>query len=484
MGEEIHSFEVGLRASLTQSPGGEGDSQVNSQVKPLMKSPLKSTPHSVWHYLISAPPEVMLTGPVAFNNFTRSELARSLAVRADFDIDLELPWRQGPGPVHWGVEGESTLKTPVALRGVDVLARFEELADILERVAARKIPFAETKRLLDSLQLPGAYRNRVLESVFRPADAASPLPTQPSSSPKSTVSPADDLDRLLSHVGSEPGIPLESTVAPTGVQGLIAAVGGQATGFELNEAGAQSLLAEVRRSAGKAMDALLGHSGIQRPLAFLTGLNRIAKKADARKKQIVHLVPNSWGAEELQIYLQPYLRGEAEPARLAALCFPYGNANHAGLARLADTLDAVLCLQLNADESASTLGDALSGNPMAARVFLFDGQVARRVEGPTTERCLFQPALLTFIEGLLSENAAPGDYLEHSLTVADQDVHDGPGRVSSTRELLTDTEWIAASDSGVNLANGTAGADTVRFRPLHPLRSVSSVRPLNSLGGG
>ncbi len=440
MGEEIHSVKVGLDASLSESHTDPiAGNNPSAAVLP------RTQADSVWHYVLSAPTELSLNGPVAFNNFARDDLAQAIAVRADLEIDLHLPWTQGPGPVHWGVEGIAALKPPIALRGVDSLALLDDLVALLERVLKRQIPFAEAKRNLDLLQLPAFYRNRVLESSFRTSEGS----TQ-------------------SGVG--------------GVQELIAAVGGQATGFELNESGVAGLLKELRQAAGKALDALLSDPRIEQTLAFLVGLNRLAKKANGRKKQIIHLVPNTWRAGELGEYLKPYANGEAGDARVAALCFPYVRVGLASdpqadvaewdkLAWLGASLQAAMCIQFEMDSESESQAwiNFLRTHPEAARIFLFAGRVARRVAGPVAERCLFQPALVTFLEGMLAENASPGDFRDKYLLVEDQDVHDGPAKAFSTQELRTETQIRDASASGCNWANGAVGADTVRFPPLTPL---------------
>lgn len=391
-------------------------------------------------------------GPVKFHNGYLDEL------RGRFRLAAKVPLPEMPDFFPPGAEGEmvfqgkDVLHLESALRGQSLFAHLEGLRDLVQRVADRKLAFPDFLAGLNRLSLPVAWRNEIVNGLFSHAESA------PAANPK-PPGLSSDLDKLMDMLNRESTG--GSQLSPS-LSGFLAEVGRESTGFTLRDGAARQLHADLERTLASLRGSLLSQPALASALGLLSSLQRLARLAKGRERQTVHL----WSGlpadpESLLIGEQANPDGEHAVA-IVLLDAPARDAAFLrGAAALAERLGCPLLLQSPEDSiPAGEAMPALSGSAPKARTFFFSGGVASRVEG---DNCVFRPAALAFLEGLVGSRENVDFYAHRALVLEDQDLVTRNGQAFSTDQLLDNARWDAVIRKGVNRVNGARNKGQALF---------------------
>jgi hypothetical protein len=391
--------------------------------------------------------------PLKFHNGYLDEL------RGRFRLTAQVPLPDMPHFFPAGAagemvfEGKDVLHVDSALRGQRLFAHLESLRDLVQRVADRKLAFPEFLSGLNALALPAEWRNEIVNGLFAHAENA---PTAPAPKPPGISS---DIDKLMDMLNQESAG--GSKLSPS-LSHFLDEVGRDSTGFILRDGAARELHADLVKTLEALRGSLLGHGALAESLGFLSSLQRLARLAKGRERQLVHLwsqVPDD--PASLLVGENADEGGDHAVAIVVLDAQERDPAFLRQVAGLAANLDCDLLLQAPSDKIPG--GDALAALGESARrrrAYFFSGGVASRVEG---ENCVFRPAALAFLEGLVGsrENV---DYYEHrALVLEDQDLITEKGQARATDKLLDNVQWQAATQQRVNRVNGARNRSEASF---------------------
>ncbi len=414
------------------------------------------------HYVILLKRGWEQDGPLKFHNGYLDEL------RNRFRISAKVPLPEMPQFFPAGAEGEMTfqgkdvLHLEAALRGQGLFAHLESLRDLVQRVADRKLAFPEFLEGLNRLSLPPEWRNEIVNGLFSHAQQA---PAAPAPKPPGLSGDLDKLMNMLEHENTG-----GSKLSPS-LSAFLDEVGRDSTGFILRDGAARQLHGDLVATLAALRGRLLSHGALADVLGFMASLQRLARLAKGRERQMVHL----WSSvpadpESLLVGEQANEDGDHAVALVALDVCDRDSAWLRETSALAQRLGCPLLLQAPAD--AIPGGEAMLAFSEAApreRTYFFSGGVASRVEG---ENCVFRPAVLAFLEGLVGSRENVDYYIHRALTLDDQDVITEKGQARATDRLLDNVQWEAASRLGVNRVNGARNKTSAAF-PL--LRSWADI---------
>lgn len=391
--------------------------------------------------------------PLRFHNGYLDEL------RGRFKISARVPLPDMPDFFPTGAEGElvfqgkDVLHLESALRGQSLFSHLEGLRDLVQRAADRKLAFPDFLAGLNRLSLPVAWRNEIVNGLFSHAESApaAPVPKPPGLS--------GDLDKLMDMLNRESTG--GSTLSPS-LTGFLEEVGRDSTGFTMRDGAARQLHADLERTLASLRGSLLTQPGLAAVLGLLSSLQRLARLAKGRERQTIHL----WSGlptdpESLLLGDQADTDGEHTVA-IVLLDAPARDASFlVGASALAERLGCPLLLQ--APEDAIPGGDTMQAWAQTApkgRIYFFSGGVASHVEG---DNCVFRPATLAFLEGLVASRENVDHYLHRALVLEEQDLVTRNGQAFATDQLLDNAKWDAAVRRGVNRVNGARNKSQALF---------------------
>jgi hypothetical protein len=392
-------------------------------------------------------------GPLKFHNGYLDEL------RGRFRLAAKVPLPEMPDFFPVGAEGEmvfqgkDVLHLESALRGQSLFSHLEGLRDLVQRVADRKLAFPDFLAGLNRLSLPTAWRNEIVNGLFSHAEStpAAPAAKAPGLS--------NDLDKLMDMLNRESTG--GSKLSPS-LSGFLDEVGRDSTGFTLRDGAARQLHSDLDRTLASLRGSLLSQPALAAVLGLLSSLQRLARLAKGRERQTVHLwsgLPSD--PESLLVGEQANADGDHAVA-IVLLDAPDRDAGFLrGAAALADRLGCPLLLQ--APEDSIPDGEAMrawSESAPKSRTYFFSGGVASRVEG---DNCVFRPAALAFLEGLVASRENADYYVHRALVLEDQDLITRNGQACATDQLLDNTRWDAVIRRGVNRVNGARNKSEAFF---------------------
>jgi hypothetical protein len=441
-----------FNVSMGQSPsGGSQNGQPRSESKP--RKPRNFSEGNP-HYIVMMKKGWEQSGPLRFHNGFLDDL------RTRFRLTAKVPLPQMPNFFPAGAEGEMTfegrnvLHLDSALKEQTFFSHLEQLRDLVQRVAERKAAFPEFISGLNAISIPAAWRNEIVNGLFDHADPPPIISTEPKS-PANT----SEIDRLMDMINQDTSG--GSKLSPH-LGRFLDEVGRDSTGFTLRDGAAKQLHKDLAQTLDFLRGSMLQNGSLAEALAFLSSLQRLAKTAKGRDRQTIHL----WS--DIPVDPMSLLVGENADAGAdfaVAIVLPDPKDRDPAflhrLANLAAALDCPLLLQWP-DEAVSPNGSlqALSDASVGASTFLFSGGVASRVEG---ENCVFRPAALAFLEGLVAAKETVDFYAHRSLVLEDQDLVTEKGQARASDRLLDQSQVDALSAKRINRVNGARNRSTASF---------------------
>lgn len=453
----IGDFSVSAGRNVTPGPSDAGASAAPGS-KPV------SIPGSIpqgarLHYIILSGAESPQPKPLRFHNGLLDGL------KGDLRLTVQVPLPEMPGFFPAGAEGEMrflgrhAFHLDSALREQPLFSHLETLRALVQKCAERKIAFPDFVPELNRIPIPTAWRNEIVNGLF---DNAQDAPAAAAPAPKSKVS--QDLDKIMDMFkGTETG----GTALNPHLGRFLDEVGRDSTGFILRDGAARDLLADLSRTLETLRGGLLRHGPLSRTLGFLASLQRLARLAKGRERQTVHL----WSEipEDPAAVLASDSDGSSPDLALAmVLVDPLGRTPEflSAAVKAASSLSCPLLAQLPGEEipAADPAIEVLSGG-MAPHTYFFAGGVASRVDG---DACVFRPAVLAFLEGLVQGRETVDFYLHRAMELADQDIVTEKGQARATDKLLDQASVDALSKKRVNRVNGARNRTDAAFPLLYP----------------
>ena len=410
------------------------------------------------HYIILSGAESPQPTPLRFHNGFLDE------IKGRLNLTVQVPLPEMPGFFPAGAEGEMRFQgrhvfhLDSALGEQPLLSHLETLRALVQKCAERKITFPDFVPELNRIPIPTAWRNEIVNGLF---DNAKTGPVAPPP-PKSKVS--EDLDKIMDMFkGTETG----GTALSPHLGHFLDEVGRDSTGFILRDGAAKELLSDLSRTLETLKSGLLRHGPLARTLGFLASLQRLARLAKGRDRQTVHL----WSeipADPASILSADADGSTPDLALGMVLVDPLDRTPEflQAAARLAAGLSCPLLVQLPGEEIPveNAAIEALSGG-MDAHTYFFAGGVASRVDG---DACVFRPAALAFLEGLVAGRETVDFYLHRAMELADQDIVTEKGQARATDKLLDQAAVDALSKKRVNRVNGARNRTDASFPLLYP----------------
>lgn len=404
------------------------------------------------HYILLLNKGWEQSGPLKFNNGDLEDL------RNRFRLAARIPLPDMPEFFPAGSEGElvfqgrDILHIDAALRGQPLFSHLEALRDLVGRAADRKLAFPEFLAQLNAISLPVAWRNEIVNGLF--AHAASAPASQPAKAGFS-----GDLDRLMDLLNRESGG--GSQLSPS-LNAFLTEVGRDSTGFIMRDGAARELHRDLLRTLEALRGKVLSRGEVAETLGFLASLQRLARLAKGRERQTVHL----WSSlPENPESLLLGDRADSDGDSAVAIVILDAARRDAAFLRNASALARRLgcALLIQAPGEAIPEGEAVQAFAESApkeRTYFFAGGVASRVAG---EECVFRPAALAFLEGLVASRGNVADFAHRALVLEDQDLFTEKGQARSTDRILDNVQWEEALRKGVNRVNGARNKSEARF---------------------
>jgi hypothetical protein len=395
--------------------------------------------------------------PLRFHNGFLDDL------RNRFRLTSKVPLPEMPNFFPSGAEGEMTfqgrnvLHLDNALKEQPLFAHLENLRDLVQRVADRKITFPDFINGLNGISIPPSWRNEIVNGLFEHANPGTSVIPEPKAPGLSS-----DIDRLMEMINQDNtgGSKLSPHLGR-----FLEEVGRESTGFILRDGAAKRLHQDLVQTLEALRGSLLRHGALADALGFMSSLQRLARGAKGRERQTVHL----WS--EVPADPRALLLGETadEGAEFAVAivltdALDRDPAFLRQVAGMAASLGCPLLLQVPGDTLPKTDDSeslqALADSVRKAETYFFAGGVASRVEG---ENCVFRPAALAFLEGLVSSRENVDFYQHRSLILEDQDLVTEKGQARSTDRLLDQTQVIALRAGKINRVNGARNRSEAAF---------------------
>jgi hypothetical protein len=410
------------------------------------------------HYILLAGEDWRQSAPLRFHNGHLDELKTRLEVTA------KVPLPGMPGFLPAGSEGEMRFQgrhafhPDAALREQPLFSHLESLRALVQRCADRRLAFPEFAQEINRIPIPSPWRDEIVNGLFENAGGVPPEPA----AAKGKV--AEDLDRIMGMFKQEDKG--GSALSPH-LDRFLEEVGKDSTGFILRDGAAKELLRDLSRTLEALRGGMLRHPPLARALAILASLQRLAKSAKGRERQTVHLwsdIPSDPGS-----ILAADSDGSVPDAAAALVLLDPLERNSAFLravAGLAARLNVPLLVQVPGEDippGHPALEALAEGAPV--HTYFFAGGVAARVDG---EECVFRPAALAFLEGLVAGRETVDFYLHRAMVLEDQDIVTEKGQARATDRLLDNAEWEAVSAARINRVNGVRNRTEARFPLLRP----------------
>ena len=410
------------------------------------------------HYIVLLKHGWEQDAPLKFHNGYLDELRNRFRLTAQVTLP-DMPHFFPAGAAGEMVfQGKDVLHVDSALRGQKLFSHLESLRDLVQRVADRKVAFPEFLTGLNALALPAEWRNEIVNGLFSHAEAT---PAAPVAKPPGLSS---DIDRLMGMLNTESSG--GSTLSPS-LSAFLDEVGRDSTGFILRDGSARELHADLVKTLEALRGSLLSHVALSATLGFLSSLQRLARLAKGRERQLVHL----WSGipEDPASILVGENADEGGDDTVAIVILDPEDRDAAFLrhaANLAAALGCDLLLQAPADSIPESEGiKALAEIAQRPRTYFFSGGVASRVEG---DNCVFRPAVMAFLEGLVGSRENVDFYQHRALVLEDQDLITEKGHARATDKLLDNVQWQAATSARVNRVNGARNKTEASFPLLTP----------------
>lgn len=409
------------------------------------------------HYIILTAGEGQGAEPIRFHNGLLDELKGRLQVTTLVPLP-DMPGFFPSGSVgEMRFQGRHAFHLDSALREQPLFSHLETLRTLVQKAADRRLAFPEFVPEINRIPIPTGWRNEIVNGLFAHASA----PSAPAA-PKSKVS--QDLDRLM-------GLFQEGDTGGTAVNPnlgrFLEEVGRDSTGFTLRDGAARELLDDLSKTLETLRHGMLRHGPLANALGYLASLQRLARLAKGREKQTVHL----WSAipDDPAAVLAADNDG-AVPDMVLAIVIQDPLERTPGFLRragnLAATLSCPLLVQLPSEEIPAgdpALAALEAGIPQ--HTYFFAGGVASRVDG---DACVFRPAALAFLEGLVGSRQSVDYFLHRSLILEDQDVITEKGQARAADKLLDQGAVDALAKRRVNRVNGVRNRAEAVFPLLYP----------------
>ena len=441
---------------MGKDPSGnrDGESRAHGDAPRSQARPLRNPAQGNPHYIVLMKKGWEQDAPLRFHNGYLDDL------RNRFRLAPKVPLPEMPNFFPAGAEGEmvfqgrNVLHLDSALREQSLFSHLESLRDLVQRVADRKAAFPEFIDGLNRIVIPASWRNEIVNGLFEHAETAQAMPPEPKPAGLSS-----DIDRLMDMINQDTSG--GSKLSPH-LGRFLEEVGRDSTGFTLRDGAARRLHQDLVQTLDALRGSLLRHGALADALGFMSSLQRLAKAAKGRDRQTVHL----WSALPADPAAQLLGENADEGADFAAalvLLDPLDRepAFLRSVAGLAAAWNCPLLVQLPADEIPS--GEplqALAESALRGLTFFFTGGVASRVEG---DNCVFRPAALAFLEGLVASREAVDFYFHRALVLEDQDLVTDKGQARATDRLLDQSQINALSGKRLNRVNGARNRSTAAF---------------------
>jgi hypothetical protein len=450
----IGDFNVSAGKDLSGNRGGQSRPGAGA-AGPEAKSASRRVPgQGNSHYIVIMNKGWEQDAPLKFHNGYLDEL------RNGFRLAAKVPLPEMPNFFPSGAEGEMTfqgrnvLHLDSALREQSLFAHLETLRDLVQRVADRKVAFPEFIDGLNRISLPASWRNEIVNGLFDHAEPGTELAPE-----RKSPGLSSDIDKLMEMINQDTSG--GSKLSPH-LGKFLEEVGRDSTGFTLKDGAARQLHKDLVQTLEALRGSLLRHGVLADALAFMSSLQRLAKVAKGRDRQTVHL----WSRvpEDPRALLVGENADEGADFAVAVVLTDPLERDPAFLRRVANlaaSLDCPLLLQAPGEQIPAGDGfKALAESVEGYRTFIFSGGVASRVEG---ENCVFRPAALAFLEGLVSSRENVDFYVHRSLVLEDQDLVTEKGHARATDRLLDMAQVIELSAKRVNRVNGARNRTDASF---------------------
>jgi hypothetical protein len=393
--------------------------------------------------------------PLRFHNGALDDLRNRLRLTAKVTLPEMPEFFPAGAEGEMVFQGRNVLHLDGALREQPLFAHLESLRDLVQRVADRKITFPDFISGLNGISIPPSWRNEIVNGLFEHADPGAAPIAQPKPPGLSS-----DIDKLMDMIA--PGDGGGSKLSPH-LGRFLEEVGRDSTGFILRDGAAKQLHKDLVQTLDALHGSLLGHGALADVLGFMSSLQRLAKAAKGRERQTVHL----WSeipADPTALLIGETADEGADFAVAVVVTDPLDrdDAFLRRAASLAAGLGCPLLLQLP-DEALPKDHPAVIALAESVRkkeTYFFAGGVASRVEG---ENCVFRPAAMAFLEGLVASRENVDFYLHRSLVLEDQDLITEKGQARATDKLLDQTQLNAISAGRVNRVNGARNRSDASF---------------------
>jgi hypothetical protein len=418
------------------------------------------------HYIVIMKKSWEQAAPLKFHNGLLEDLKSRLKLVAKVPLpDMPHFFPQGSeGEIAF--EGRHVLHVDSALREQPLFSHLETLKELVQRCVDRKVTFPEFVKSLNKIPIPATWRNDIVNGLFENAQDPGPfVPPVPK-----TPGLSQDLDKLMGLLNEKDTG--GSRLSPQ-LGHFLDEVGRDSTGFTLRNGAATELHKDLTQTLAALRGSLLRQASLAETLGFIASLQRLAKSAKGRERQLIHLwseIPedptsllvgeNADAAGDFAVALVLIDPWERSPAFLSQV------------ANLAAQLKCPLLIQASGDGLSSSTAfpegeslEALKAFVSKPQAFFFSGGVASRVDD---EACVFRPAVLAFLEGLVSSKENVAFYLHHAMHLEDQDLITEKGQARSTDRLLDQTQINALSLAKINRVNGARNQSIASFPLLTP----------------
>lgn len=444
--------------SVSAGRPGTSDGALASTEERAIRIPGALPPGARTHFILLASGEVGAQGPIRFHNGQLEDLKTRLSLTTSVPLP-DMPGFFPAGSVgEMRFQGRHVFHLDSALREQPLFSHLEALRILVQKAADRRVAFPEFLPEINRIPIPPAWRNEIVNGLF---DHAQGGPAAPSA-PKSQVS--RDLEKILGMFQEADG---GGTALNPNLGRFLDEVGRDSTGFTLRDGAAKELLEELSRTLETLRHGMLRHGNLAATLGLLASLQRLARLAKGRERQTVHLwwdIPSDPGA-----FLAADSDGAFPDVALAIVLVDPLEREPAFLGRvvaLAASLRAPLLVQLPGESIPAehpALAALAAGVP--AQTYFFAGGVASRVDG---DACVFRPAALAFLEGLVAARQRVEIYLHRAMLLEDQDIVTEKGQARSADMLLDQSRIDALARQRVNRVNGVRNRTEAVFPLLYP----------------
>jgi hypothetical protein len=386
-------------------------------------------------------------------------------IRNRLKLSAKVPLPEMPNFFPLGAEGDinftgrHVLHVDSALREQSLFSHLESLRLLVLSCAERKTIFPEFVASLNKIPIPSSWRNEIVNGLFQNAQAGEPV--KPLPKPPGLSQDIDKLMGLLQEKDTG-----GSRLSPH-LGHFLDEVGRDSTGFILRDGAARQLYNDLTQALEALRGSLLRQPSLAETLGFIFSLQRLTRSAKGRDRQCVHL----WSdiPEDPAALLVGENADEAGDSAMAMVLLDPWERDPAFLrqaANLAARLNCPVLMQVPGETlPGGEALTALSESLRTSEAFFFAGGVASRVD---EEACVFRPAVLAFLEGLVTSKENVAYYLHRSMVLEDQDLITEKGQARSSDKLLDQTQVMALSEKKLNRVNGAKNQSKVSFPLLTP----------------